>query len=615
MPVAVAAQVPPVAAVAQVRAVQGELQGVVTDDRGEPLAGAVVSAFGTTTAFAVTDRAGRFAFQALPLGSYLVRAHLKGYVPPRAQMIQVAGTGRATSSIALARRAGPDDPPQILAAGMGGAAVQDEGGQPGAAADGDTGEDHPHTEPVWRLRHLKRSILKESDGGVIAAIDDDSFIEDSVETIGRAMEYSARVASSVITDLPLSGEVNFLTTRSFDQPQDLFSIDALPRGVAFISLNAPTTSGDWNVRGAMTQGDLASWVLAGSYVRRQPAAHQFEAGMLYSMQRYDHGNPASLAAVADGSRNAGEVYAYDRWTIGHGVMLHYGARYARYDYLEDDALFSPRIGVVLGPSEGVRLRLTASRRELAPGAEEFLPQSALGVWLPPERTFSPISSWRGFEAQRVHHYEIATEHDMAGGLVMGLRAFRQRVDDQMVTMFGLASPQRVAADIGHYYVASGGDLGARGFGLSLGRQLPGNIRGSIDYTRINADWRRPGADSRVVELVAPSAHRTEKEVVHDLTTSVETQIPATATRVYVLYKLSSGFSAPDVVNRSAGVGSRFDLQITQALPFLDFAAAHWEMLLNVRNLFREELLDASVYDELLVVKPPKRVVGGLTVRF
>jgi len=39
------------------------------------------------------------------------------------------------------------------------------------------------------------------------------------------------------------------------------------------------------------------------------------------------------------------------------------------------------------------------------------------------------------------------------------------------------------------------------------------------------------------------------------------------------------------------------------------------VLLAVRNLFREELMDASMYDELLVVKPPKRIVGGVTVRF
>ena len=31
--------------------------------------------------------------------------------------------------------------------------------------------------------------------------------------------------------------------------------------------------------------------------------------------------------------------------------------------------------------------------------------------------------------------------------------------------------------------------------------------------------------------------------------------------------------------------------------------------------FRELAGDSSVYDELLVVRPPKRVVGGVTVRF
>ena len=48
---------------------------------------------------------------------------------------------------------------------------------------------------------------------------------------------------------------------------------------------------------------------------------------------------------------------------------------------------------------------------------------------------------------------------------------------------------------------------------------------------------------------------------------------------------------------------------------LSFTNAHWEMLVAVRNLFRDDLLDSSVYDELLVVRPPKRVVGGVTLKF
>jgi hypothetical protein len=39
------------------------------------------------------------------------------------------------------------------------------------------------------------------------------------------------------------------------------------------------------------------------------------------------------------------------------------------------------------------------------------------------------------------------------------------------------------------------------------------------------------------------------------------------------------------------------------------------MLVAVSNLFKEALYENSVYDELLVVRPPKRVLGGVTVRF
>jgi hypothetical protein len=48
---------------------------------------------------------------------------------------------------------------------------------------------------------------------------------------------------------------------------------------------------------------------------------------------------------------------------------------------------------------------------------------------------------------------------------------------------------------------------------------------------------------------------------------------------------------------------------------MDFSSAKWEMLVGVRDFFRDATADGSIYDELLVVRPPKRVVGGLTLRF
>ena len=107
----------------------------------------------------------------------------------------------------------------------------------------------------------------------------------------------------------------------------------------------------------------------------------------------------------------------------------------------------------------------------------------------------------------------------------------------------------------------------------------------------------------------------DRQRFHDLTTSLETDIRPTATRVYVLYKVNTGFTREMASSRSAGFDTRFDVQVNQALPFLNFTSADWEFLVAVCNLFRESGIERSLYDELLVVRPPKRVVGGIRVRF
>ena len=98
-------------------------------------------------------------------------------------------------------------------------------------------------------------------------------------------------------------------------------------------------------------------------------------------------------------------------------------------------------------------------------------------------------------------------------------------------------------------------------------------------------------------------------------TSVEAEVPQTATRVVMFYRVSNAFVKDGADGSVRGLDGRFDVQINQALPFMNFRTSQWEMLVGVRNFFHESLDGASVYDELLVVRPPKRVVGGLTVKF
>jgi hypothetical protein len=285
-----------------------ELNGVVQDELGKPLSGAVVSALGSTSAFAVSNDEGKFTFRNLLPGPYLVRAHLQNYLPSRGRVVQVSADGRTLSTIELTRKAGTTDS-SVIAAGVG---LVD---QP-TASPAEPEERHEHDELAWRMRHLRRSVLKEAESTIAGLDGDDSLLGDSISTMSRAFGDSARFASSLFSDLPVNGQLNLLTSTSFDHPQDLFSLNGLaPRGVAYVSLEAPGATGDWRMRGTLTQGDLASWILAGSYIRHQPSTHAYEAGVSYSMQRYLGGNRDALVAMRDGSRNVGAMYAVDKWKI------------------------------------------------------------------------------------------------------------------------------------------------------------------------------------------------------------------------------------------------------------------------------------------------------------
>jgi hypothetical protein len=520
--------------------------------------------------------------------------------------VQIDQSTRTLAAIALTRRPDAAAAPEVLAAGVGATGVDTE-----PAVEGTAGT-HDHSEVAWRLRHLKRSVLKDVAPGVLDAADNSSFVDGSIATVTRAVGTPARYATSLFTDFPVSGQFNLLTRTSLDRPQDLFvPQEWIPGGIAFVSLQAPAGMGDWRMRGAVTQGDLSSWIVEGSYVRRAPASHRYEAGFSYGMQRYLGGNADALAAVADGKRNVGAMYAYDDWTINPRFSATFGARYARYDYLARQGLLSPRASLTVAPFEDdpVRVRATVSRRQLAPGAEEFMPP-ATGLWLPPERTFSHVSR-DSLAPEHMEHLEIAAERESIGALLIGGRLFKQRVTDQMVTLFGVSRAGTVLP-VGHYYVASGGDVDARGWSVSASRALTEGVRASVDYTRVDANWLRASPDSAVLAVLAASAVRRD-ERLHDVTATMESVVPVTETRLFVLYKINSGFAEASEPGRRAA--ARFDVQLNQSLPFLNFGSAQWEMLLAVRNMFREELLDASVYDELLVVRPPKRLVGGVTVRF
>jgi hypothetical protein len=588
----------------QARAAIGHIEGNVLDERGAPLQGVTISALGTSNASTITDKRGSFVLRSLPPGSYLVRAQRPGYVSSRRQFVQVAGSGATRFSVTLQRAAGAV--PRLLAAGVGPAAEPLDIGadDPGTGSNG--GDDPGET--AWRLRHLRRSILKEAERAALEGSNEapESGIQPgTLAFIARAMSGTARL----VGDLPFSGEVHFLTSGSFDTSGSFLSSTVPLRQVAFVTLGGPAWShGDWSAQ-VMGQGDLGSWFLAGSYRKRAPAHHLYDLGVSYSTQRFTPGSRWPIALGSEGTRSAGTIYGADHWTLSRRATLDYGARYARYDYLGSPGLFSPRASLTLVPLDGLRVQGTVSRRMLAPGAEEFLEPLVSGLWVPPERTFLGFTP---LTAERTNHYELSVERDLTSRFVLTFRGFYQVTHDQQVAVFGLSPTP--AGETGHYVVGNTGDVAAQGWSFGLTNVVTPHVRGSVLYTVTDARWRQ-GTTSDYGLLLVGSGARPAEERIHDLTTAVETDIPFTATRVFVAYRLNSAFARRDADAVKPGVDGRFDVQILQRLPFLDFTSARWQVMFAVRNLFRDTAADASVYDELLVVRPPKRVVTGLLVRF
>lgn len=569
----------------------GQVHGTVVDEQRRPLKGVAVSIVGQVSASAVSDRDGRFLFASLPPGPYLIRTHLDGFLPVRATLVQVDPASRVLQALQLFRPTAS----RTLAAGVG----SPEAGSAVPGADTDAPESG---EVAWRLRHLRRGVLEQATAAVTRAR--------NVEL----SDQSVRGQSGASLDLPFSGQINLLTGTTFDRPQQLLSrTSGAPHGVAYGALQAPTPIGAWHLRGALTEGDLSSWTLAGAFVRNTPVAHAYEAGVAYTMQRYDGVNAAALAAMPDGSRNAGVMYARDRWTVHPRVSVEYGARYARYDYLEGHGLFSPEAAVSL-KALGTTLRGLVSSRATAPGAAEFEAPGGTDMWMPPERTFASVTQDGSFRRERTSHAELSAQRAVAGGLALTARVFAQRVDDQLSAMFGLSLPHAPASGTGHYYVASMGDVKTTGWAVGVSRPLAVGVRGSVEYSEGRANWQPSLAQAGPLASRIAGLSRGERERLRDLAATVEATVPQTATRVFVFYRVNAAGSQ-EAEEAAPQLATRFDLQVRQGLPFLNFTSADWAMLVTIRNVFTQGAADASVYDELLVINPPKRIVGGLTVRF
>ena len=254
----------------------GRVSGVVLDEAGAAVGGVSILATGTTLAIARSDSRGRFALT-LPVGEYLLRATREGYLSTYREPIRVEPNRHLQRRIRLTRGV------ESLSAA---AAVQPEPAADPAVPAPE--EMHGHGEMAWRLRHLKRTVLRdEAPSGAIE--EPRSPLDQPVTVTGwvdRALFQTVRGASSFFTETEFTGHINLLTTSALPGLTSEAAGD-WSRGIANVFLAAPVGQvGDWSIRGAMAAGDASSWTLLGEYEAHQDQRHAVRLAVSYGTQGF-----------------------------------------------------------------------------------------------------------------------------------------------------------------------------------------------------------------------------------------------------------------------------------------------------------------------------------------
>ena len=565
--------------------VLAQISGMVVTSDGQPLPGALVSVFASEqpeeARFAVTGDDGRFEVDEADEGLYSLRAFLAGFLPSPRTRVQVSSGASITDTLLL----------QMAAVGA----------EPGAGT---------LSELRWLLQRGRRNVLKERQASLGSGWDDED-------------EW---FRSETRPHVPALGAFDgeFGVFAASGSSLGLAEGRALDSGIAYTRFELPSTArGDWEAEARLMESAFASWAANLAYTMAPLDGHRFSAGLGY--QRHVYGDAPDYRPEAAPILNAdllqepqaawdGAAFVADDFSLGR-ASLGTGLTYRRFSYLSGHRGLAPRAVLRYRASDDWELVGGMAVRVDGPIGDDaaLLSRVAHADLLALDPSGFPT-----MPAQRSARYQAGVQYRLAPNATLGVRGFREVTTDQLVRSFE-SSPRRG----GRFEVASAGDFTAQGFAFDWIREMAPVARGVDLGGRVSYLMAVVGGSPEAAAGAAPIGVLaiSDGAVLHDLSAEVEAQWRPSGTRLNAVYRLIThdGITAAAVASGPAAPGdgrtARFDVEILQLIPFTEWSGTEWELSFAVRDLFFRDLMGRSLLDELAVARAPRRVVGGLAVRF
>ena len=560
----------------------GGVLGWVENTQGMPVAGAVISLFGRGihggSLVTLSDTTGQFFLPSLPAGSYTLRALGRGHEPAPAQTITVLPQKDSVFTVSLTPV-----------------------GESGEPADEDVATDRDRAEAdrtvaareelKWLLRHKRRSVLEYRD--------DEAVADGPAESPVLGKDLAERVAVYVPA---LAGTFEIVATPAVIGDDGVLTLaEGVPTSRGVLRLHGKMADiGEWRLGGLVTESENTAWRMAAEFVLTPGGGHEIQTGGGYGT-RYVRPLAGEGPGATLDARSVGSLFAHDTWRVSEGWTAGFGARYSYVGFLQDANSVDGYASLERALGREGRIQGSVTVRTLAPGGD-LLTLSTLAA--APVLGLARVDD--ALRAERTTRYELGVDRS-AGGTTVGAFVYREDVADQLVNLHGAAANDRLQ-------IVNGGGRSVQGVGMTLARRFGRSVSGSLAYSYGRASRQGEGTTTSLLRDVPGFSADFTEAGFHDLVARLETFIDTTDTRLTAYYRVNTLDPQGDATSRSV-TSARFDIRLTQGLPFLQpLTRADWELLVAVRNLFYDDL-EGGMLDEVAVLHPPKRVMGGFAVRF
>jgi hypothetical protein len=560
----------------------GRISGKVTTKSGEALLGAIVTVFkqdqdGGTISFTRSDRQGGYSLANLTPGSYFLQVSREGYHPITSSAIKIDPGKTTTLNVILQ---------EFL--------------------DFVAGEPDPRN---WDLKSVVRST---SDRRLIFRDLPSATPLEEEDPFSRGAILNVTSTSGLSSDSyarsPVSGQTGVISNFAFTEP---------------VSDHARMI-----FSGQLTSGYDSYWQVRNTYNYRPTSDRDLKFSFGYGRMTMNGPTLGTISRPVDFFEGDPELRESGVQTVGMGlsssnkvldtIALEYGFDLSRVYYGSTDTFFSPFFQIVLTPTDSWTIKTALASRRLSDNNSIILPDGEVLNLLEP--TYITKIDGR-VRVSQFKHTEVSVGRALSDTTNVEVGAYEDRMNGPGLPLFISSSRPGWQGAVTQLTEAQSGQRGLR---IAMNRRFLDCLTGSIAYVYGSGASVSSGQDSPVSTESSEVLARNLLDYVHQsyyhsFTTRVNVVVPRTGTDITAVARWYPGNSLTplDLFGDHSDIMSKgTNFVIRQPIPLPEFmgSAHRWEALVDVRNLFDQNLQKVQTADgDIILTRNPRSLRFGLNL--